>query len=161
MSQLLLCALHRRGKPSTAGDIHETALGLAMNAGWPRSEWPTNPKQVAALLKGMIKAGDVMQVDCSRENGRDVPMFQPICGAGFDSEYEMPDPPAKPKKSDLDGMTKPQIYALVDVLEALVHEGARQRRELGSLLVRQLEEFERTTERAKRQLLAAGIEGKL
>lgn len=161
MSELLLCALHRLNGARSATEIFDTAVSLAMDAWWPRSAWPVSSKQTAALLKGMEAAGTVKRSTkgCARENGRDVPIWEP---AGLiQPQYQIPDPPDRTKKKDLDGMTKPQIYALVDVLSDLVHEGGRQRRELGSLLVRQLEEFERTTERAKRQLLAAGIEGEL
>jgi len=159
MKELLLCALKRQGKPATAGDLTDAACALAMEAGWPRRTWANlQPRAVAGVLKSLRHRREVEEVGERAENGRSVPLFQPR--DGWDAKAPMPAAP-DPEGEDhpLHGTTNRQKFVLFDVMDSCLNAAARQRSELNELVNRHNRELAELAARAKRELMAAGLEG--
>lgn len=158
--ELLLAALHHLGKPSTAADIFDTALGVGRAAGWAREQLSSGSVQKAAkLLDRMAHADKTVRVDGFRmENGNKRNTWAPI--DGFTSGYPVPDPPREEeaKRHAFDEMTRPQQLAVFDLADTMVHEFRRQRRELLAMIERHDDELARLINRAKQSLAAAGLE---
>ena len=92
--ELILCALHRLGKPSMAADVADQAAALALSEpGWPRNTGAKfSPASAAAHLNQIAeKAGTARDT-----SGNNRPLFQPK-GGTFDPNYPMPEPPRPPR----------------------------------------------------------------
>lgn len=157
MSALLLCALHRLGKPSTAAAVLDRATALAIDADWPRRHYPGSVHHVSAALRNMAKASMVVQDSHTIDDGKSRPLYR-VTGE-FNFNYPMPPVPRDgPGDSPLSPLSPPQLTALFDVLTTLLHESGRQRRDLERFLIGQHTELERQLERANARLVAAGLD---
>lgn len=152
--ELVLCALHRLGAPSTAADVSDKASALAVSEGWPRSTWAAlSPQSVSRLLQsaGCKKAGAVRD-----PTGNNRPMWQPP-SCTFDIDYPLPARPEEQSRHPLTGRTPEQMYALFDALDTALTTATRQREELRDLVTRHDRELAGLAQRCKHQLLAAGF----
>lgn len=149
---LLLCALNRAGAPTNSGDLLDQANALAMDAGWPPRSWKgCNVQRVAALMKGCESRGE-----CWRVTDTKPPVW---CLMAYNRTAEIPAAP-DPEGEDhpLHGMTSRQKFVLFDVLDATVAKYASQNQEAHAMLIRHTRELADHAARAKRELLAAGLE---
>lgn len=158
-AELLLCALARRGCPSTAGELADTASGLAMANSWPRSTWEGElAKKASRLLQSMAVKREVVKTGSRRENARDVPLYG-LVDRSYDPQAPVPDPPAPDgAEHPLVGMTKRQQFAIFDALDSAAQIGTRHRAEMRDLIARHDRELAEHAARAKRDLLSAGLE---
>lgn len=158
-AELLLCALARRGCPSTAGELADVAIGLAMASGWPRWTWEGEPaKKASRLLQAMATKGDVVRAGVRRENSRDVPLYG-LSDRPYDAHAPVPDAP-DPDGTDhpFVGLTRRQQFAIFDALDTSAQIATRHRAEMRDLIARHDRELAEHAARAKRDLLAAGLE---
>lgn len=157
MTELILTALRRRGKPGTAGEIVDIANGLAVEAAWPKRYWARSAQQAVAVLKRLETNGQVEKAGLTRENGMERPMWQPKDGC-YDSRAPLPDPPATAEKNHpVDTLTRAQLCAIFDVHSDVVFEATRQQQALIDFVSAQTRQFSEVINRAKRQLEAHGL----
>lgn len=157
-AELLLAALHHMGKPSTAADIFDAALGLGRAAGWSREQLAVGSVQKAAKLLERMHREDKSVFIHSKmlENGNSRNAWAP--NGDFTSGYPVPDPPTHEEdRHPLDGMSRPQQLAVFDASDNMLHEFRRQRRELHAMMERHDDELERLINRAKQSLAALGL----
>lgn len=155
---LLMTALSRRGAPSTAAEVFDMSVGLAMSAGWPRRTWEqSSVKTVSRLLQSMANRSQILRFGMRKEGGREVPLY------GL-ATYQRDAPlPPQPDLAGTDhplvGMTAHQRLVLFDAQDAMLQALHRQRTELHQMVDRHMRELSDLTQRQRHQLLAAGLEG--
>lgn len=158
-SDLLLAALHRAGKPITAADLWDLAVGLATAAGWPRQEIAKgNPMKAAKLLERMGTGANasVAIVGTTKENGNNRSLWAPL--KPHIAAFPIPEAPQPDAEAHtLDGLSREQVLAVFDATDDLSFELQRQRRELRAYMDRQDDELARFRERARRALAAVGL----
>jgi hypothetical protein len=153
---LALAALHRLGRPSTAADIFDCALGLGRSAGWPREHLGGSVQKFAKLLERMNREDNsVFVVDRVLENGNSRNLWAPT--GDFTSGYPIPPPPSEKGSHPLDDMNREQTLAVFDVADATLFELRRQRRELRAVMDRHEDELERLMNRARQRLATVGL----
>lgn len=158
MSALLLYALHRAGRPTIASDLADIANGAAMDAGWPAQLCRQSPKQVAALLRGMERDGEVRAAGSVRCNGNDRSLWEPV--GGFVAGVAMPDMPDRAEgrpDNPLLRMTRMQQLAVFSVTDTLLTELVQQRAELREAFDKHDARLRAVIERTRVQLSMVGL----
>lgn len=157
MKELLLCALRRIGRAATAADVTDAAVGLAVDAGWPRHHYEGNTvKRVAAALRQMEGAGVVRRVGEERVDGNARPLWAPGDGR-FDAQAPVPVPAEPARKHALEGRTQAQAFTMFDAMDELAVLGQRQMSELMEFAQRQAREYQAMQARVRSRLAAVGL----
>jgi len=126
-NELLLCALRRAGRPLTAGDAVDAAVGLATAEGWePAQLEELTVKSASKLLQNMVgKQIELGSPTYDTQSHRAVPTYTV---AVYDAKAEVPPAPQirlhRPDKaSPYNGMNKVKLLAILethdDFLEAI------------------------------------------
>lgn len=153
-NQLLVAALRRAGKPTASDDLLDAATGLALAEGWePEQVSELNRRSVATRLRNLEQAGVVRQEGAGMDERarRTTPLFVPV--AGWDVRAAVPAPPmvgASPtrrRESPYAGLNNTQLLALLEA-----HD------DIAECLGRFLMDMGVVREKARRNLLAAGLE---
>lgn len=160
MQRLLLCALRRHGVPATAADATDVAVGLAMDAGWPRAEIELiTPQRAAAALRAMAKRGEVERAGIETVEGNDRPLWQPANGR-FNATEPVPPPPHREGDTHvLTGMSSAQAMTMFDAVDELAMIGQRNLVEMNNLVSRLNSEYQAAALRMRRRLVSVGIIG--
>lgn len=156
---MLLCALHRAGKPRTASDLHDEATALAMDHDWPRAAYCIwSPQKVAAALRNM-DGKLVERCGKARIEGNERDLWRPLglLERWENRDYPVPDPPGAGTDHPLETLSRAQQITAFDVLGEVVAAGVRLRRNVETLLAHELQTFDDTVARCRRQLLAIGV----
>lgn len=157
MNELLLCALRRLGRPAIASDITDAAVGLALDAGWPRHHYEGNTvKRSAAALRAMEGKGLVRRAGDERTNGTDRPLWMPADGV-YDSNAAVPTPPAPARRHALDGRSQAQAFTMFDAMDELAVLGQKHLQDLAAFTERQISEYKAAALRVRSRLATVGL----
>lgn len=161
-SMALFC-LHNNDTPASAGEIAEQMGVLAQHDGHPRALWiGINAPGVAGVLKALQNDGaaELYGYRKNTRNGREEPTW--TCIGDRDPNLRMPNPamfetaddepaatpdPVAPNHDRYAPLSRSELYALLEVHDAISGAAARFMREISEI-----------NARSRARLLAAGIE---
>jgi hypothetical protein len=157
MNELLLCALRRIGRPAIASDITDAAVGLALDAGWPRNHYEgRTAKHVAAALRAMEAKGMVRRAGGERVNGNDRQLWEPADGT-YDATAAVPLPPAPARRHALEGRSQAQAFTMFDAMDELAVLGQKHLHDLAAFTERQITEYKAAAARVRSRLATVGL----
>lgn len=152
-NELLLCALKRFGEPATSADIVDVAAGLASAEGWAADAIAAITRNsVAKRLEQLEQRGLVRQSTLGFDGRarRTTPRYEPV--DGWDPKAPVPPPPGgagvERPETAYDGMSRPQLLAVLETHDEVIE-----------CVGRFLTDMRTVRERAKRRLIAVGLEG--
>lgn len=169
---LALYALAHAKSPMTAAETAAAMGELAMGEGHPPACWSNlDAPTVLGILRSLENAGLVIQSDERRRdtrNGRPAPTWDFVGTAAARKAVSMPEPPPKgaPRRAldqapasggDYHDLTRPQLYALLEVGDLALQELARMQQE-GLQTLQRASEF---NGRIRQKLVSAGLEDRL
>jgi hypothetical protein len=147
LSQIVLAALHKAGKPSTSADLEDIAQGLAVEHGWPDGVIESLTRMsIAARLRYMSKTGILIVNGSTRdEHGRETAVYEPV--GGFDPNHEAPAPIQSGNDSPYGDLTRGQLLTILEVQDEMLSETSRF-----------LQSMQDLSARARTQLADVGLE---
>ena len=158
---MLLCAVHRAGRPKTAADLHDDCVGLAMSADWPRNVWAKWSAQKAAAALRSLESGELVErCGDAMVDGNPRPLWRPNgqLEKWENPNYPIPDPSDRENdKHEIDSMSRDQLITMLDVFGDVTAAAVRLRRSIETTVATEIAAFDDAIARGKRQLIGAGI----
>lgn len=129
-NELLLAALLRAGKPVASDEVLDAVVGLGAAEGWSQTDLASISRgSVAKRLAAMVTDGKARMVGERLDPGsrRMTPIYEPA--DGFDPQAPVPPPPLDSSSdrpsSPYEGMTQPQVLAVLDAQDEMLEAVAR------------------------------------